>query len=314
MRKTRVLRRAIVTAAFLFVSVTAAAQAMPVPDRAVTLFGQKIRYYDRGTGPAVVLLHGLGASANAWRAEIGPLSQHYRVLAPDQIGFGNSDKPLAAYSIQTYVDFLGEFLRETHAERPVLVGWSLGGWIAMQYALQSAADPANYPPTAGMVLVDSAGLPLELAKIPITLNPSSLAATREMLRFMVFNKAIISDALVRQAWADMMSLNVGYTIDALLSNPDLAREMLDGKLAQIKTPTLVIWGRDDALTPPALGDRLAREIPGARLVTIPECGHLPPLEHPAEFMQAVLPFLQKTASSAVMGQPRPSATPAPPPQ
>lgn len=303
-------------AVWLMLATAACAQTAPMPDRTVTLFGQKIRYYDRGAGPAVVLLHGLGASANAWLAQIGPLSQHYRVLVPDQIGFGHSDKPLGSYSIQTYVDFLGEFLRETHAERPVLVGWSLGGWIAMQYALQSAADPAGRPAIAGLVLVDSAGLPIDVTKIPITLNPSSLGATREMLRFMVFNKAMISDALARQAWSDMMSLNVGYTISTLLANPDLAGEMLQGKLGQIKAPTLIVWGSDDALTPPALGERLGREIPGARLVMIPQCGHLPPLERPAEFMQAVLPFLRQTASSAAMGEPAPrSATPAaPPPQ
>lgn len=312
MRKTEAVRRAATAALLLFVATAAAAQAAPSPDRTVTLFGQKIRYYDRGTGPAVVLLHGLGASANAWLPEIGPLSQYYRVLAPDQIGFGHSDKPLASYSIQTYVDFLGEFLRETKAERPVLVGWSLGGWIAMQYALQSAADPANHPPIGSLVLVDSAGLPFDLSKVPITLNPSSLEATRDMLRYMVYNKAIITDALARQAWSDMMSFNVGYTINALMSNPELAREMLDGKLSQIKVPTLVIWGRNDALTPPALGERLAHEIPGARLVVIPECGHLAPLEHPREFMAAVLTFLEQTASTASTGK-APSLAPSPKP-
>src|ERR1700677_5078291 len=77
-----------------------------------TLFGQKIEYYDVGTGPVVVLLHGLGSSAKGdWGSCIMRLAKHHRVLARDQLGFGASDKPFIDYGIQTWVDFLGEFLR-----------------------------------------------------------------------------------------------------------------------------------------------------------------------------------------------------------
>src|SRR5258708_6354081 len=83
-----------------------------LPSKSVFVFGRRIAYYDVGSGSTVVLLHGFGSQAMSdWGRVIRPLSQAHRVIALDQIGFGESDKPLVDYSIQTFVDFLGEFLR-----------------------------------------------------------------------------------------------------------------------------------------------------------------------------------------------------------
>ena len=102
----------------------------------VTLFGQRIQYYDVGSGPAIVLLHGLGSSAKGdWGRCIMPLAERHRVLALDQLGFGASDKPFIDYGIQTWVDFLGEFLREKKVGQFTLAGESLGGWVAAKYAI-----------------------------------------------------------------------------------------------------------------------------------------------------------------------------------
>src|ERR1700675_1953172 len=80
-------------------------------EKTVAVFGQTIHYWDVGSGPVVVLVHGLGSRKEGdWGRVVAPLSQKYRVVAPDQIGFGKSDKPVIDYSIQTYVDFLNEFL------------------------------------------------------------------------------------------------------------------------------------------------------------------------------------------------------------
>src|SRR5580704_3421526 len=113
--------------------------------RSVAIFGQRIEYYDVGAGPTVVLLHGLGSSAKGdWGACIMRLSAHHRVLAPDQLGFGASDKPMIDYGIQTWVDVLGEFLRVEGARDFALAGESLGGWIAAQYTIQAlGAQPAS---------------------------------------------------------------------------------------------------------------------------------------------------------------------------
>jgi pimeloyl-ACP methyl ester carboxylesterase len=82
------------------------------------------------------------------------------------------------------------------------------------------------------------------------------------------------------------------TVASVQSNPGLAREVLDGKLAGITVPTLVVWGQHDRLIPLALGERFAREIPGARLVVVPDTGHAPMIETPQAFLAAVQPFLQ----------------------
>jgi triacylglycerol lipase len=93
----------------------------------VPVFGQNIAFYDAGTGPVVVLVHGFGSEARFdWGNVILPLAAHHRVIALDQIGFGGSDKPFVDYSIQTYVDFLGEFLRTLNVHEFTLAGESLG--------------------------------------------------------------------------------------------------------------------------------------------------------------------------------------------
>ena len=135
--------------------------ALP-PTKSVPVFGQRIVYYDVGSGPTVVLLHGVGSQAMFdWGQVIMPLSQSHRVIALDQIGFGESDKPLIDYSIQTFVDFLGEFLRTVGVQQFTLAGESLGGWIAASYSIQALA-PGNtgayaLPEPQRLILVDAPG-------------------------------------------------------------------------------------------------------------------------------------------------------------
>src|ERR1700737_175429 len=106
-------------------------------EKSIPVFGQTIHYWDVGSGPVVVLVHGLGSRKEGdWLPVIAPLSRKYRLLVPDQIGFGKSDKPLIDYKIQTYVDFLNEFLHELKVEKASLIGESLGGWISAQYVCE----------------------------------------------------------------------------------------------------------------------------------------------------------------------------------
>src|ERR1043166_9321230 len=96
----------------------------------VLVFGQKIQYVEAGSGPTVILLHGLGGSSQVWNFNIGPLAEKFHVVVPDQNGFGKSDKPLDNYRIRTYVDFLDQFCKQLKIERATLVGNSMGGWIS----------------------------------------------------------------------------------------------------------------------------------------------------------------------------------------
>lgn len=120
---------ALVAAQFNVAPVYGQSQGQP-GDKTIAVFGQTIHYWDIGSGPVVVLVHGLGSRKEDWLPVLEPLGQKHRLLVPDQIGFGKSEKPLLDYSVQTYVDFLNEFLRQLKVEKVSLVGESLGGWIS----------------------------------------------------------------------------------------------------------------------------------------------------------------------------------------
>jgi pimeloyl-ACP methyl ester carboxylesterase len=283
----------------LVVSVGGLAEDLP-PLRSVSIFGQKIEYYDVGTGPVVVLLHGLGSSAKGdWGPCIMELSAHHRVLAPDQLGFGASDKPIIDYGIQTWVDFLGEFLRVEEVRDFTLAGESLGGWIAAQYSIQAlASQPATGPSSglprpARLILVDSGGH-RHLAEGIGSGGPGlSLAGSKALLSAIFFDPARSTDDAARAQFALSMSKGDGWTIHSLLSNRAILAECVDDKLDQIKIPTLVLWGARDQLVPLDDGRDFAKWIPGATLVIIPDSGHAPEIEKPEQFLAAMEAFLDR---------------------
>ena len=229
-------------------------------DNTVAVFGQAIHYWDVGAGPVVVLVHGLGSRKEDWTPVLGPLAQKYRLLVPDQIGFGKSEKPLLDYSVQTYVDFLDEFLRQLKVEKTSLVGESLGGWISALYAVE-LGDGAHLIPVEKLVLVDAAGLKQD-APIP-NLNPSSLATMRGVMESVFYDTSWLNDEALRRIFTDKLSVHDSFTVRSFLGNPMIATERVDDRLAKIKTPTLVVWGKQDKLIPMAMGERYAAGIAGA---------------------------------------------------
>jgi pimeloyl-ACP methyl ester carboxylesterase len=263
------------------------------PDKTVAVFGQTIHYWDAGSGPVVVLVHGLGSRKEDWLPVVAPLSQKYRVLVPDQIGFGHSDKPLMDYRIQTYVDFLDEFLRDLKVEKASLVGESLGGWISALYAAEITGG-AHVVPVEKLVLVDAAGLNQE-KPVPPVLNPSTLAGMRGLMEAIFYDTTWVTEDALRRIFADKLSLHDGYTVRSILSNPAIASERLDTRLHEIHVPTLVVWGKQDNLLPIVNGERYAAGIAGARLVSFDKCGHVPPIEKAEEFVSTVTAFLSGAA-------------------
>ena len=265
----------------------AVGQGLPA-DRTTTVFGQTIHYFDLGSGPVVVLLHGLGSKKEDWLPVLEPMAQKYHLLVPDQIGFGKSDKPLMDYSVQTYVDFLNEFLRQMKVEKTSLVGESLGGWIAALYTTELGGG-AHLVPVEKLVLVDAAGLKQD-TPIP-DLNPSSLAGMKAMMEAVFYDTSWLDENALRKVFTDKLAVHDGYTVKSILGNPALAGERLDGRLGNIKAPTLVVWGKQDKLLPIASGDKYAAGIAGAKMVSFDKCGHVPPVEKTEEFVAAVTGFL-----------------------
>ena len=255
-----------------------------------TVFGQKIHYVEAGSGPNVILLHGLGGSSQGWQFNIGPLAEKFHVYVPDQIGFGKSDKPLVMYRIRTYVDFLDQFCKQLKIERATLVGNSMGGWIV-------AAFTAAFPDRVDkLVLVDAAGYapPKELdMRTLFALNPTTREGMKVLTAKVFYNKAFQTDAAIDAAIAARLAAGDGYTIKSITESIIRGEDFLDDTVKTIKRPTLIIWGREDGLVPLAEGERFHKDIAGSKLVVFDQCAHVPNLEKPGEFNAAVIKFLSE---------------------
>jgi pimeloyl-ACP methyl ester carboxylesterase len=279
---------------WLFLSaISAAAQIPPpidLPSRHATVFGAKMHYYDAGTGPVVVLLHGLADEAGVWQPVIDPLVKAgYRVIVPDQIGHGRSDKPTFGYRLSTFTDFVEQLLTELKVEKAILVGNSLGGWVSTDMAIR-------YPEkVAAIVNVCGPGYADLLKLSPVALDNLRLSS-REQARALIpylFHDAEkwgapeVVDGLITQRVIN----GDGHTIDSFLQSMSRGEDMLDGKLGKVKAPTLVLWGGSDRLVPVSIAERFHRDIAGSQLHVIPRCGHMPQVECPAEFTPVLLKFL-----------------------
>ena len=255
-------------------------------ETSVTVFGARLHYVDAGSGSVVVLLHGLADDVGVWESVMPALAAKHRVIALDQIGFGRSDKPLLGYRAGTFVDFLDGFLNELKIDRASLVGNSLGGWIAADFAL-------THPERIDrLVLCDAAGY----AAVPKTMDPRALnalrLASREDIRYLgpltFHNKRFYED--VDLAFKQRVTAGDNYTVNQLLDSMIRGEDVLDGRLGAIHKPTLIVWGREDKLIPLNFAERFHKEITGSRLEVIDDCGHMPHVECADKFNHALLKF------------------------
>ncbi len=256
----------------------------------VRVFGANLHYVDAGSGSVVVLLHGLADDVGIWESVMPALAAKHRVIALDQIGFGRSDKPLLGYRAGTFVDFLDGFLNELKIDRASLVGNSLGGWVAADFAL-------THPERINrLVLCDAAGY----RAVSKNMDPRALSAlrlaSREDIRYLgpltFHDKRFYED--VDLAFKQRVSAGDNYTVNQLVDSMIRGEDALDGRMGAIRTPTLIVWGREDRIIPLTFGERLHKEIAGSQLRVIDGCGHMPHVECPKEFVTAVLEFLRDT--------------------
>jgi pimeloyl-ACP methyl ester carboxylesterase len=271
----------------VLVLISSTLRAQSPESKVVEVFSHKIAYTEAGSGPPVILLHGMGANKGAWRLTIAALAPKFHVYAPDQIGFGASDKPLIHYRVATYSDFLDEFMDKLGIPKASIVGNSLGGWIAADFAIR-------YPDRVDrIVLVDAAGFftqPVARRDLEF-LNPGTLDATREMVKRVFFNKQMQNEAVVRMIYTERMRAGDAYTIDRLLDAAADRVDALNDRLRSVHSPALVIHGRLDPLLPVSEADAIAQQVAGAKKMILDDCGHVPELECPQPFEKALIDFL-----------------------
>lgn len=280
----------------------AAQGSAAITTKEVTVLSFKLHYLEAGSGPTVVLLHGLGGDGSRWSPNIEPLARDFHVIALDQIGFGLSDKPLANYHTGMLAEFLVGFLKAVGIPKASLVGNSMGAGVALYAA-------AKFPDVVDKIVLADGGTFRSGDTVPSPLTPKQQATaahlkqiqngvtreeTREMFRLMFHNKSLVTEKMVDDQL--IMRLRSAFTITKIQeSGPLGGGQLTEADVHGVKAPTLIVWGRYDELVNPATADRLERAIPGSRKVLIDDCGHLPQLEKAAEFNQIVRDFLKGAA-------------------
>jgi 2-hydroxy-6-oxonona-2,4-dienedioate hydrolase len=268
-----------------------------VPQRITYVNGYGIRYLDYDNIPHktndnenfLILLHGIGASAERWMLVAPALSKHFRVIVPDIIGFGYSDKPTVEYTIDFFMDFLGGFLENLRIHNPNIIGSSLGGYLAAEFAIRFNARVKKLILAAPAGIMRSSTNVLD-QYIMAALYPTYENALRAFMD-MAFDPSIVTEKTVRDFVNRMRLPNAKYAfMSTLLGMRDGPK--LSDRLSKILAPTLLIWGDKDSMIPLQYSTEYTK-IPGSSLIVMNDCGHTPYVENPVVFNQAILKFLVK---------------------
>ena len=262
-----------------------------------TLEGARIRFLDVGQGPPVVLLHGFASAIENWTPVTPELSKHHRVLALDLKGFGWSDRPEGDYSPAAQARLVKALMDERGIGRAAIVAHSWGSSVAMAFALQ-------YPERVSRLVLYDAWV--YEAQLPTTFFAARAKGLGELLFGMFYGER--PDERMALAFFDpeKLSEQLVEDVEAALDRPgtraaalEAVRGMnfaaVEGRYREVKVPTLLLWGREDQVTPLSVGERLVRDLPNASLKVYPRCGHFPMIEARAESTRDLAAFLAEGA-------------------
>lgn len=249
----------------------------------------RIRYLDQGSGQAVVLVHGLGGSIESWANNIEGLSKEIRVIAIDLPGFGQSDKPKMNYTIKFYRDFLTAFVERLRLRTTSITGSSLGGQIAAELAI------ARPDLVQKLVLISPAGaLPKSFKGSPalrryVKVTEARSAEQVKQALFAVDGKPV-DDAYAQMVFERLSMPGAGEAfLSALMGSARASR--LNSRLQRIRAPTLLLWGKEDAMIPIKFIEPFVK-MKNCRIIMLEGCGHRPHVEKPDLFNRIVIDFLQ----------------------
>lgn len=271
-----------------------------------TLHGRSVTYAEAGEGSVLLLIHGMGGTFENWQEVVVPLSRHHRVIAPDLPGHGASGPGGGDYSIGAFAAGLRDLLLALGHKRATVVGHSLGGGIAMQFAYQFPEMVER------LVLVSSGGLGPEVSPIlrAATLPGADLfiAATAAVGSKVVPTLARGLAMLGLRPSADLHEVIRGYgtltdpvrrtaflaTVRAVLGSGGQLVDATDRLYLAEAMPLLIVWGADDPIIPAHHGEDAHDHIPGSRLEIFDGVGHLPQVEAPLRFVTTLEEFLEQT--------------------
>lgn len=266
--------------------------------KTVSVNGANLATVDRGQGMAVVLIHGFPLDHQMWNAQVDVLAQHCRVIAPDLRGFGSSSMTEGVVRMEQFADDLAALLDALGVREPAVVcGLSMGGYVAFEFwrrhpdrlrALvlcdtRAAADAPEAAKgrleTARKVLEEGVGV-LADTMTPKLLSPGAIQTRPDMVNSL---RGTILNCPAQGAAAALCGM--------------AERSDFTARLAEIRCPTLVLVGSEDAISTPEEMAAIAYAIPGARLIRIEHAGHLSPIEQPAQVNAAIGAFLAELRES-----------------
>jgi pimeloyl-ACP methyl ester carboxylesterase len=273
----------------------------------VTVHGYDIAVRRGGAGPVVLLVHGMAGSSRTWEPVLEDLAAHVTVVAPDLVGHGRSAKPRGDYSLGAQAGFLRDLLIALGHERATVVGQSLGGGIAMQFAYQHPERCER------LVLVSAGGLGDEVSPVlralsapgaeyvlPIGFQPFIRTAV-ETVTGWVGRVGLRPDPATAEMWRAYTSLIDPDTRNAFVQT---LRSVVDVRGQRVSAhdrlylaahlPTLVVWGEDDPIIPVSHAHAAQEAMPGSRLELMEGVGHFPHCEDPRRFARVLLDFIDST--------------------
>ncbi|MBW2457448.1 MAG: alpha/beta fold hydrolase [Deltaproteobacteria bacterium] len=280
--------------------------------------GARVRYIDRGQGPAVVLLHGFAASLNTWKEIVKELEPNHRVIALDLKGFGWTDRPEGDYSPMAQAELVHELLDQLGVKETAVVGHSWGAAVALAVAIKRPdrvtrlalydawVFEEQLPTTFLWARADGVG------ELLFGLFYAERPADKMALAF--FDPEKLPESEVENVEAALA--RPGTTAAALAAVRGQRFEELERHYPEIDRPVLLLWGREDRVTPLAYGERLASQLPQAKLEIYPRCGHFPMIEAKAASTTELKAFLALPSppqpKAAAPAKPAPSPTPVAP--
>jgi pimeloyl-ACP methyl ester carboxylesterase len=269
--------------------------------------GYRRAFICAGKGPALLLIHGIGDSSTTWLPLIPALAKSHMVIAPDLLGHGASDKPRADYAIGAYANGMRDLLSILGVERASIVGHSMGGGVAMQFAYQypercerlalvaTGGVSRDVSPLLRMASAPPAGLFLPL--LNLGLSRVLLRSAFRLLRIIQTDMGRDADDFIRvfDALPNASSRQVFLrTVRAAVDWRGQHVTMLDRAYLAQGLPTMIVWGKRDPIVPYGHALIAHSALPGSRLETFEEAGHFPHHSDPLRFLEALTDFCATT--------------------